>query len=216
MATTLSALIGKLRYDLRDTVQEYTYADAELVEYINRAVDNLDFELSRINSDLVAKKSTVTLSQNAEHAELPTKCILVRDAWIGTAQLNPLTPYSQLQYDRQRQSATGKPTYFCQAGNYIEFNKTADQEYTVTLFYDVGTYTAQSNPSSLDLILTDNMPYNDIYNNSIKQAVVLQAKARNDISGIEGAMMQIFSAAVRSREAIKRNLPPPQRRKLDF
>jgi hypothetical protein len=217
MATTVLNLIGKLRYDLRDTVPEYTYSDAELIEYLNRAVLNLDYELSRVNSDLVAKSSDVTLSSSDTSVDLPTGCILVRDAWIGTAQLNALTPYNQLQYDRQRQSTTGQPTYYCQAGNKVEFNKTADQDYTVKLFYDVRTYTSVNPNISLDLVSSDTMPYNDIYNNAIKQAIVLQAKSRNEMSGIEGAMMQIFSSSVRSREAIKRNLPPfPEKRKYDF
>jgi len=207
--TTPDTLITVARYDLRDIdVAEYTVA--ELLEYLNRAIFQLDYTLSGIGSDLVmAEDTSKTLVSGDNSVAVPTNTIIITDVWIDTTQLSPMTPPARLYYERKWISSTGQPDYWCVIGQNIEFEETADADYSLTLYLDKATGT---------LLIDGTLPYADQFNDTLRQAVVVQAKNRNEFdAGMDGALMKFFSQAVMSKNIMRRYAPQmPARRKLDF
>ena len=206
---TAQQVITSGRYDLADTAPA-EYDSDELLEYLNRAIFQLDYALSNHASDLVASEDdAVALASGANSAAVPANTIIVTDVWIGTTQLYPLTPASKLLYERKYCSSTQQPYYWCQIGQNIEFESTADQAYTLDVYYDKKTGA---------LSLTDSMPYNDQFNDALRQAMVIQAKHRNEFdTGMEGQLMDFFSRQVMAKDIMRRYTPlMPEARKLDF
>lgn len=207
--TAPSVLITAGRYDLRDIdIAEYT--NTELLEYLNRAIFQLDYTLSGIGSDFVmAEDTSKTLASAANSVAVPSNTIIITDVWIGTTQLSPLTPPAKLYYDRKWISSTGQPDYWCQIGQNIEFEETADADYALTLYLDKATGT---------LALDGVLPYADQFNDALRQAMIIQAKHRNELDGsVDGALLKFFSHVVMTRNIMRRYTPQmPEKNKLDF
>jgi len=79
----VSAFITSLRYDLRD-YSDHEFPDPELVEYLNRAVIQLDSALLSINSDWLLQTHAERLAEGANYIAQPTQNIGVRSAWISS------------------------------------------------------------------------------------------------------------------------------------
>jgi hypothetical protein len=206
--TTPSTLITSARYDLRDT-SEAEYSDAELLEYLNRAIFQLDYALSGLGSDLVmAEDTTTTLAEDDDSVAVPANTIVVTDVWIDTDQLTVLNPPASLYYERKF-STEGQPLYWCQIGSNIEFERDADDDYDLTIYYDKATGTLASDGT---------LPYADQFNNALRQAIIIQAKHRNEQdSDMDGALMKFFSQEVMEKSIMRRYMPTmPAKAKLDF
>ena len=78
-----SAIITSARYDLR-YLDETEFTDAELLDYLNRAIVQLDSVLAGQGSDWVHETSAETLASAANSFVAPTDMIDVRSLWIDT------------------------------------------------------------------------------------------------------------------------------------
>jgi len=79
----VSAFLTSLRYDLRD-YPGHDFPDLELIEYLNRAVIQLDSALLSMDSDWLFNTSTAILSSGQNKIAQPTGCISVRSIWISS------------------------------------------------------------------------------------------------------------------------------------
>jgi len=173
---TVSTLITSARYDLNDTgITDYT--DAELLDYLNRNVYFLDLSLSKHKSDFTHNTETATtLADGDDSVAAPSGLINLRSLWID----DDLIDKKSIDYVYQRRKyisgSTGKPCYCALQNANIIFDYEADDDYTPTIHYDKMTG---------DLESANNMPYQDLFNQLIRQGVVLMAKNRNeyDVSG---------------------------------
>ena len=203
--TALSSLITSARYDLRDTGST-EYTDAELVDYFNRAQVELYSVLQSLHSDWVhATDTSITLEEDGNSVDVPSDFATVRSIWIDDDQIVK-KGVDYIYYKRKHISDEGQPDYFAiEAAEFI-FERTADQDYDLTVYY---------NKNSTDLALTDTLPFSDEFNQPLRQAVILQAKSRNeyDLMG-DAAMHDFFMAAALAKVVSRRFVPKTCR--IDF
>lgn len=169
------AVIQSIKYDLNET-EAKVWGDTELLELLNRAVFALDSRLSTLNSDWVETSDSLTLASGASTATAPTRCMSAQKVWNSTTCLTKASSQyvrNQLQLNG---TGTGSPTCWAHGGVDIIFNRLADAEYTLTIFYR--TYSAA-------LTKTTDMPYDDQFNQELRQASTFIAKSRNS-SVIDG------------------------------
>jgi len=82
--------------------------------------------------------------------------------------------------------------------NFI-FERDADADYSLTVHYN-------SKPTAL--VVASDMPYNDIFNDSISKSVVIQAKNRNELGvSIDAVLEDIFHTAA-TTYVVSRNYAP--------
>uniref|UniRef100_A0A6H1ZTW8 Uncharacterized protein n=1 Tax=viral metagenome TaxID=1070528 RepID=A0A6H1ZTW8_9ZZZZ len=194
---TASSVITSSRYDLRDT-GSIEYSDAELLEYLNRAIISLDAALASLNSDWVEDETTWTLTTNASTLTQTTNVRTIRTLWIGDDRIWK-TALDEIRRKRKFITAAGQPDYYAQNGTTIVFERKADQSYTVT---------AHINKATGTLTTSSNMPYNDEFNEPLRQAVVLIAKARNELSVVADAALFEFFMSAATVNVIKRKYIP--------
>lgn len=160
---TVSTWLNSVRYDLRN------YADIDwdpdqVIHYLNRAVDILDQRLASINSDQTFTQGSDTLSSGDDYISTPSNCLAIREVWIGQDRKTNVS-MDELYYRRRfRTSDSTEPNFWCWVQNEIQFEVEADDDYTVVYMYDKGTSTLAS---------SSDMPYNDSYNNILREVTVL-------------------------------------------
>ena len=192
------------RYDLRDA-SSLQYTDAELLEYLNRALRQLENALSRNKSDwLWTEDLTIDLDEDANYASAPSRCLVVREVWIDSDQIEKKT-HDYVNYRRQFNSA-GKPTYWAHVGTSINFDRDADQAYDLKVYFD---------QRSAALTTSGNMPYGDEFNDALRQMMVFCAKNRQEYAiDLDAQMYNFFLASAMDNVARKKH--PRRRYKLDF
>lgn len=205
MAQTVDDVITSARYDLRDT-NDIEYADAELIDYLNRSVLTLSSALSSLNSDWVHASTDLTLSTGDNYTAQPSDCAAVRQIFISQDEVIKKSVDFIYQQRQFTSGITGKPYYFAQEGTNLVFERTADADYTLTTRYDQLQSTLTS---------TSSMPYNDRFNQVIREAVVLIAKHRQDRSVITESVLHDFFLNHALTSVIKRNFVP-KRYVIDF
>jgi hypothetical protein len=170
---TLQTVIDSARYDLRD-VGDMEYDDGQLVDYMNRMFVVMDNILIYHDSDILRTNATVTLSAAAKTAALPTRSDYTSKLWYGQRPLEKRS-LAEVEYRwhlNDQGSVTGQPNYWSyNAANYF-FDITADQEYSLTAYFH------QKTPTK---VITDDMPYNDLFNEYMRESLIVMAqKARED------------------------------------
>jgi hypothetical protein len=164
---TVSTFLEEVRYDLRDFGKQ-DFDDPQLLIYFNRAVTVLDTELMRLRSDYTATEGTVTLTAGEYEMDMPALCSTVRSIF------NEQTEKYEITWDHLTKrrvlwnSAAGQPVYWSQRQRKVQWERIADIDYDFTVTYDAWTGT---------LTETDDMPYNDEFNNYLVQGTTLQANA---------------------------------------
>lgn len=198
MATTAGDFINEsIEVDLRDK-QNIIYTANEYLAFINRVLDPLYSALGALNSDWVKGSDDLTLSATEYTVAAPTDCALIREAWITTTRLTPWS-LDKMNYERQAGGTVeGQPDYWAHDGVNVLFEKTADQEYTVTVYYT-------KNKTALASVNT-NMPFGDRFNEQIAHAVKLVAKTNQEYDVIsDAALYDYFFEANFSQNVIARN-----------
>ncbi|ACL06230.1 hypothetical protein Dalk_4552 [Desulfatibacillum aliphaticivorans] len=214
MAYTASQIIDSALRDLPGGISQ-DWQDYQLLDYLNRAVRVLDSALASLGSDWVEADADITLSEDGTTASVPTRCMVVKEVWNSANRLTKKTPDFIRQRQRLNGTSTGSPYYWAHAGTNLIFDRTADQDYTLKAHYK---------QYSADLELTDNMPYDDQFNDELRSSVVILVKAKNSSVADDGKMAgvltradyeinKMFTDAVRSR-AIARGYV--KRRRGDF
>jgi len=168
---TVQSVIDEARWDLTDYDAGVKWKDDELVVYMNRAIRSLNSELCRRKSDLVYEEETSTntvASQNyVDISGLSYDSVVC--VWIGSDQLEQ-TSIQDIYYKRKFRSGDAYPNYWSIEDDTIIFESTCDAIHTDLV---IGYYTKAS-----DVTASSNMPYSDIFNDSLRDAVVEMAIAR--------------------------------------
>lgn len=204
MATAQTVIDG-MRWDLRDYGDGIQWDDEELLVYLNRMIKLLDTELASVNSefvhgtetdiDTVASQNYVDISgMNSGNWDS------IRSFWIGDDRLEFLT-IDKMYYKRKFISGDRYPYYWSLEGTNIIFETGCDAAHTdVVIHYNKKTAT---------LAVTDSMPYNDIFNEVIREATVRYArsKAAGQLDNIDNLYYGMFKQAVFA-ENMRRNYRP--------
>jgi len=191
--TTAAELIVSARYDLRDS-DKTQYSDPMLLDYLNRGLRPLCAALASLRSDWVNSSTSLTLASGDDDTDLPSDFISVINIKIGT---NDLTKKSiSWIRDYLVSSSAGLPSYYAIQGTSILVEKEADDDYTLLFEYNATTAT---------LVSTDNMPYNNEFNDVLRQFLTLIGKSRNEYSIISDAAMQDFFYAAVFSKLVSRN-----------
>jgi len=196
---TVQSVIDNAKYKLR-SVNSTPYTDDELLSYLNNdGIFNLDLILAANKSDLsLTKDTSLTLSSGNSSVALPSTFLDIESLWIDTTELDK-KDLSYIYEELQVSSTSNQPWAYALANANLMFNCSADQDYSLTLFY----YTKHA-----DLALTDSMPYSDLFNNTLIQLIVLIAKTRNEINALpESAIYDSLRDAVMSNIISRRHIP---------
>jgi len=191
----VSAFFTTLRYDLRDFSGQ-DYDDTQLLIYFNRALRILDTELMKLRSDRTMTSDSVTLLTDDYSVDVPTNCSTVRYIYINQVLKRELS-IDSITRMRILDTSTGEPSYWSQHNDTIEWDKTADDDYTCVVMYDKWSGT---------LGLTDDMPYNDDFNNYLVQGTCIMANAakKDEIVPTDQQVHSLFRSVL-SRDVIVRN-----------
>jgi len=195
---TAASVITSARYDLRDTGST-EYTDAELLDYLNRSQVQLYSVLLALHSDWVhASDTSITLASGDNSVSVPSNMATVRSIWIDDDQLTK-KDVDFIYYKRKFVSGTGEPDYFALEAQTFIFELTADADYDLTIYYN-------KNSTALELI--GSMPFNDEFNQPIRQAITVQAKSRNEYDILGDAALFDFMMDAALTKVVSRNHTP--------
>lgn len=177
--TTLADFITSLRYDLNDQ-GEMKWDDDYIVEMFNRGVRVMERELITLGSGLVVHRTSGTLSTGSNTMEVDATVDSVKRVYISQDEVYKIS--LGMLYRHQIDvigSNTGQPELFAtfgkptgSSGRNIVFDYTADSDYTIDYIY---------NKLTGNLTTTDYMPYDDMFNDYLREGiVVLCQKAKDD------------------------------------
>ena len=198
MVTALT-IIDSARYDLIDEA-DTQYVDAMLLDYLNRGLRPLCTALAAIKSDWVNTSTNLTLALGASSAALPTLFVSEIRVTVGTQDLTKQSVTKLRERLRDNGTATGSPNYFAIQGTNMLFDKIAAAATTVILEY---------NASITELATTAaSMPFNDEFNDILRQFIVLTAKARNKYDTVSDAGMYDFFYSALLAKTVSRNFIP--------
>jgi len=211
---TAAEILASARYDLRDA-RATQYSQAELLDYLNRALIVLNSTLLGLHSDWVhATDTSTTLTSATNSITQPTGCNSIRSIWYGTDEFYEKSV--DYIYDRRKDigSQTGKPEYWAHEATSVIFDYTADQDYLLTIHYDAkaSVLTIADVGGETE---TSDMPYNDEFNQPLREALIIMAKNREeyDVSGHAYLEAVFMNAAMQNQ--ISRRFTP-KRYRLDF
>ncbi len=196
-------VIQSARFDLRDE-NRTQYPDEMLVDYLNRGIRALTSTLGMFQSDWVFETATLPLAIGANFVALPADFATDISAFIVTQELTK-RPIEQILETRREGSTDGEPTNYAIQGLNMLFEKAANVAYTITLEYN-------KKLNTLDLI--DAMPFNDEFNDTLRQYVVLSGKNRNEYSLAGSAAIQDFFYQSVFNKLVARNYIPNNNRTL--
>lgn len=196
---TVQTILNNARYDLGDFGGQ-KWDDTQLLHYMNRVVPILDDALISLDSDYTKTTAAVTLSSGGNTATLPTRCDNIIQMWYST-DLWLKEPLEVVMYRYQLNnstSTTGTPQYWAHNNTNIYFNIEADANYSLTAVF---------HQKSATLAIGDNMPYNDTFNEYLREAVVSMAqKAKdNQITNIDQQFYGTFKN-IALRYVVSRNM----------
>lgn len=206
---TAQSVITNARYDLTDFDDGVgvgiEFDDVELLNYLNRMVDILDATLSSLGSDLVEGEEDsidTVLGQNYVECSGMNSGLWnrIRRVYLGSDCLHQRSlPY--MRYTRLYRSGNSRPTIWSLRGTRILFPQGVDAAHTdLLIYYD---------SKSATLALTDSMPYNDIFNEFLREMLILCAKAKKLglVSRPDTAYTEMFKRRA-MQETISRDFIP--------
>ena len=188
--STVSTVLKGVRYDLRN-YSDIDFDSDLMIHYLNRAIKTLDYTLGGNNSDQTLNKGTAILSAAATTADVPTGCFTIREVWIDEDRKKNLDIMEIYYKQEYRESGTAEPNFWAHSGDTIKVEVTADQDYTLTVYYDkLSTeLTAES----------DTMPYGGKYDDAMREAVVVLCEAKKYKQPAEAdiAYLRIFENIIK-------------------
>ncbi len=166
--TTLSQEIASTRYDLVDEVSTQ-YPDALLVDYYNRAIRGLVSFLATIGSDRVFSDFSFTAPAGSSQVLLPGDFSSPVSVSVNNTTLSP-KPLNNIVF-LQKESGPGTPSFYAVLNDNIVFDRALGSGAEIYIQYAIKAPT---------IGLDDNMPFGDAHNDSLRGAVVMMAKTRNN------------------------------------
>jgi len=201
--TTAAQLITSARYDTRDE-QSTQYSDAMMLDYLNRGTKNLPVTLAMLRSDWVNDTETLTILDGDSEIALPTYFMSDITVLVGTAYLTKCSVSAMR--DKQTSASTGDPGYYSIHKTNLLVDTLVDGDLSVVLEY---------NQSTALLLSGTSMPYNDEFNDVLRQFLVLMCKTRNEYTLAGDAAIQDFFYQALFSKVISRN-HVPNVNKTDF
>jgi hypothetical protein len=208
---TAQTVLDSARYDLIDFVDGIgvgiEFDDTELLNYLNRMIGILDATLSSLSSDLVeAEEGNIdtVLGQNYVDISAMNSGLWnrVRQVYLGQTHIQQVSvPY--MRYTRLYRSGNARPYCWALSGTNILFPQGADAAHTdLLIYYDKKT---------ADLTLSSNMPYSDIFNEFIREMLVLCAKAKKQglMARTDVAFNEMFKRRAMQEEISRGFIPKP-------
>ena len=197
--TTVQTVINNSRYDLQDFGSQ-KWDDVQLLSYLNRIVSIIDDTLIALDSDFTKTSDTVTLLTGSNTVALPTRCDSIVWVWDSTDLLLK-EDLDKVMYRFQINngtSTTGNPKYWAYNSSNLYFNISADDDYTLTVYFHQKTDA---------LALTDNMPFNGVFDEFIRESIVSMAFRTKD-KAIPAVDQQFYGTFKRiaERYVITRNM----------
>ena len=203
---TVANFITQNLYHLRDPNGNNYNKDgayAELLGYINECNELIYEILTDENSDLICTGTgTVTTVAGTQSYDLSSNSM--GDFWlpeklennryaVWISEYEPMEMcdqnalYDAINANEGTTTSRSQPDRFCIKGDYIWFETVPDDAYTVNFRYF---------PNFVPLASTSvNMPYKNLFNNQIKEGVILYAKRRNELGiQIEAILQDMFLA----------------------
>ena len=205
MAETVQNIIDSARYDLSDFESGLDFDDVELLNYFNRMVGLLDSTLSSLRSDLVEAEElgidTVSGQAYVDISGLNSGLwSRVRRVWIGSNLLEQVS-LAYMRYTRMYRSSSARPTIWALSNDKILFPQNdSDTRTDLTIYYDKKTAT---------LVVGDDMPYRDRFNEFLREMLVQTAKGKKNDNATKSD--QLFTSLFRQRlmqEEIARGFIP--------
>lgn len=195
---TVATIIQNARYDLGDFGGQ-KYNDTMMLHYLNRIIPILDDVLISLDADYTKTSESLTLLTGSNTVALPTRCDNIIMVWYNS-DLWLKESLDKLMYRYQinvATSNTGTPQYWSYNAANIYFNNIADIDYAITVYFHQRTAT---------LTATDSMPYNDVFNEYVREAIVTMAQKAKDnkIPGVDQQFYATFKA-IAERYVITRN-----------
>jgi len=208
---TINDLIDSARYDLRDYQTGLEFDDVELIEFVNRMIRNMDSSLIALNSDLVHGSASLSLGAGVTQLDISStlnsgKWDTIRSLYRSRVKIYQLS-VDDLYYNRLMTSGTGAPDYWALQGTTLQFDKTTDQIYTLTCWYNKTTGTLSGSSTT---------PYAGIVDDWLREMLVMHAKSKKE--GNLGKPEMIYSELARKRAMeiqIRRSFVPKPY-KIDF
>lgn len=208
---TAQSVIDSARYDLMDYVDGVgvgiQYDDTELLNYLNRMVGLMDASLSSLNSDLVeAEELDIDTVKDQAYVDISGlnsgDWMRVRSVWLGATRLEQVS-LNYMRYTRRFRSNSARPTIWALWNDQLLFPVGAGSAYTnLAIYYD---------KKSAALTLSSSMPYNDRFNEFMREMMVMTAKAKKEgiLSKADGALNSLFRARAMQEEITRGFIPKP-------
>ena len=206
---TAQSVIDSARYDLTDYVDGVgvgiAFDDTELLHYLNRMVGLMDTQLSALQSDLVeAEELAIDTVESQAYVDISGMNSglwhRVRSVWIDTTRLEQVS-LNYMRYTRMFRSGDFRPTIWALSNQQTLFPSGCAAAHTdLNIYYDKKTAV---------LTLTDDMPYFDLFNEFIRESMIMAAKAKKE--GLMSRPDAMFTEMFRSRamqEEIARGFVP--------
>ena len=193
-----------------DTITSAALADFEGDDFVANQYIGIDGTTSNDTEDI----GLVTLSSVATLVLTVNENVIVNEgAGDLSASIFPVKSEDVIQWDRDDIAirrkfigSSGKPQYWAHEGASVLFDHIANQAYGIVFHF---------NQKSETLTTSSSMPYNDEFNEELRQAIVFIAENREmKISEATTSLYDFFRSAANTK-AIRRAFVP-KRYKLDF
>ena len=213
---TIADFTTNTRYELRDSGAKQWVA-AEFTVYLNKCFESIWYKLVEQESELltiatgtittVAGTETYSLASNTMGDFWAPRSVDFDDPpdekryWIRISTYDPMVmcnesyrlPYAMAEEDSET-TMRERPTFFYIQGDNIGLLPIPDAAYTVTL-----AYFANYVPP------TTNMPWRNLFNQQIKQAILMTAKNRQHYaSPIDAVTEAMFASRAEAIHAARR------------
>jgi len=208
---TAQSIIDSARYDLIDFVDGtgvgISFDDAELLNYLNRMVGLMDASLSALQSDLVEAEElaidTVDTQAYVDISALNSGLwTRIRSVWIGSSKLEQVS-LNYMRYTRMFRDGDAVPTIWALSNDQILFPSGCNGSLTtLAIYYD---------KKSDALTLSSSMPYNDRFNEFLREMLVMNAKIKKMgfVSRPDSVTGDMFRARAMQEEIARGFIPKP-------
>lgn len=193
---TVEEMIRSARYDLHDETEK-NYSWWMMLDYGNRGLRGLITTLTATNSDWVNTTADLRLTQNRNSVSLPKYFISDISARIGSTYLIK-KPVSVIR-DKRMNTGTGTPNYYGIQGTTLIVEALVTEITTIVLEFHQGV---------APLAPGDNMPFNDEFNDILRQFIVIMCKIRNELYLMNDiAIRDFFYQALFSKLVSRNHIP---------
>ncbi len=185
--STVSTLINNIRRTLQDE-SDTNYADAELYQYFNDAIDYLSKELARWNSRIAVTTTNLSYAEHAYYASLPAGFLALASNEEGYPRVfNASNNYERLtqvqqsdmdDWENEDNDDDGTVEQFFIYGALMYVHPRASAATTIKIYY---------HPLSSITDDSSTMPWSGWFDKPVEAFVTRQCRARSEMHEYSGA-----------------------------